>query len=91
MDSAVPADYRVKIKENEKRDKYVDLARELKTTTQGHKGDGETNCNRCTRNNPQKFVKGTGRIRNQRTTEDHPNCSIVKIGQNTEKGSGDLR
>ena len=30
MDFAVPADYRVKIKESKKRDKYLDLARELK-------------------------------------------------------------
>ena len=30
MDFAVPADYKVKIKENQKRDKYVDFARELK-------------------------------------------------------------
>ena len=30
MDFAVSADYGVKIKENEKRDKYLDLARELK-------------------------------------------------------------
>ena len=30
VDFAVPADHRVKIKENEKRDKYLDLARELK-------------------------------------------------------------
>ena len=30
MDFAVPADYRVKIKESQKRDKYLDLARELR-------------------------------------------------------------
>ena len=30
MDFAVPADHRVKLKENEKKDKYLDLARELK-------------------------------------------------------------
>ena len=30
MDFAVPADHRVKLKENEKMDKYLDLARELK-------------------------------------------------------------
>ncbi len=27
---AVPADYRINLKENEKKDKYLDLARELK-------------------------------------------------------------
>ena len=30
MDFAVSADYRVKLKESEKKDKYLDLARELK-------------------------------------------------------------
>ena len=30
MDFAVPADHRIKLKECEKRDKYLDLARELK-------------------------------------------------------------
>ena len=30
VDFAVPADHRVKLKESEKRDKYLDLARELK-------------------------------------------------------------
>ena len=30
MDFTVPADHKVNIKENEKRDKYLDLARELK-------------------------------------------------------------
>ena len=30
MDFAVPVDHRVKIKENKKRDKYLNLARELK-------------------------------------------------------------
>ncbi len=30
MDFAVPADHRIKFKENEKKDVYLDLARELK-------------------------------------------------------------
>ena len=30
MDFAVPADHRVKLKENEKKDKYLDLLKELK-------------------------------------------------------------
>ena len=32
VDFAVPADYKLKLKENEKRDKYQDFARELKKT-----------------------------------------------------------
>ena len=30
MDFSVPADHRVKLKENEKKDKYLDFARKLK-------------------------------------------------------------
>ena len=32
LDFAVPADHRIKLKECEKKDKYIDLARELKKT-----------------------------------------------------------
>ena len=34
VDFAVPADYRIKLKESEKKDKYLDLARELKKTVE---------------------------------------------------------
>ena len=44
VDIAVPADHWVKLKEGEKRDKYLDLARELKTKE--HESDGDTYCNR---------------------------------------------
>ena len=37
------------------------------------------------------LLKSTGGIGNKRMSRDHPNCSIVKIGQNTEKSLGDLR
>ena len=37
------------------------------------------------------LVKGTGRFENKRTSGDHPDSSIIKIGQNTEKSLGDLR
>ena len=88
IDLAVPADHRVKLKESEKRDKY--LARELKklrnikatvipivisalgTVTKG-------------------LIKGTGGFGNKGTSGDHPNYIIIKIGQNTEKSPGDLR
>ena len=35
---------------------------------------------------PKGLIKGLGILRNQRI-----NYSIIEIGQNTEKGSGDLR
>ena len=38
-----------------------------------------------------KIDTGTGGFRNKRTSGDHPNYSIIKIGQNTEKSPGDLK
>ena len=46
VDFAVPADHRIKLKECEKKDKYLDLDRELKKTVE-HAGDNYTNCNWC--------------------------------------------
>ena len=46
MDFAVLADPGIKLKECEKKDKYLDLARELKKTTE-HDGDDYTNCDWC--------------------------------------------
>ena len=43
---AVPGDHRIKLKENEKKDKYFDLAREIKKNTK-HEGDNYTNCDWC--------------------------------------------
>ena len=43
VDFAVPTDHRIKLKECEKKDKYVDLARELKKPME-HEGDDYTNC-----------------------------------------------
>ena len=46
VDLTDPADYRIKLKECEKKDKYLDLARELKQTME-HKCDDYTNCDWC--------------------------------------------
>ena len=53
----------MKIKESEKRDKYLDLARKKKKqnkkkTTMAHEDDGNTNCNWCTWNNYKGLIKG---------------------------------
>ena len=40
---------------------------------------------------PQKLGKAAERVGNQGTIRDHPNNSIVKIGQNTEKSHEDPR
>ena len=37
------------------------------------------------------ILKGAGRVGNRRTSRNHPNDGIVKVGQNTEKSPGDLR
>ena len=49
-----------------------------------HESDGDTNGNRCDRNDLKRIGKRTRRLRNQRTSEEHPNYNIIKIGQNTE-------
>ena len=46
VDFAVLADHRIKLKECEMKDKYLDLARELKKTME-HEGDDYTNCDWC--------------------------------------------
>ena len=42
----LPADHRIKLKECEKKNKYLELARELKKTME-HAGGNYTNCNWC--------------------------------------------
>ena len=54
-------------------------------------GDGDISCYWCTRNNPQRTGKWTGKFGNKRTSRDHPAYSIIKIGQNTEKSPRNLR
>ena len=45
-DFAVRVDHRIRLKECEKKDEYLDLSRELKKTME-HAGDNYTNCDRC--------------------------------------------
>ena len=46
VDFAVQADYRIKLKESEKKDKYQDLGRVLKKTME-HEGNDNTNRDWC--------------------------------------------
>ena len=55
-----------------------------------HKSDGDTICNCRARYSHQKIDNGTGGLGNK-TSGDHPNYSIVEIGQNTKKSPADLR
>ena len=57
-----------------------------------HEGDGDTNCNWFTWNDPQRLGKGAGKLRNQKASgETNLDYSIIKMGQNTEKSPGNLR
>ena len=90
MDFAVPADHRVKFKESEKKDKYLDLVRELKKTVE-YENDSDTNCNWYTRYSHRRIDTGTRGLGNMMTSGDYPNYCIIEIGQNTEKSPEDLR
>ena len=59
VDFPVLADHRVKLLEGEKRDKYLDLARELLKTME-HDSNGDTNCNWYTGYSHQRIDAGTG-------------------------------
>ena len=78
---AVSLDRILKIKENEKRDKCIDLARELKKmkitgipVVIGSLGS-----------------KVAGRVGNRRRSRDYPNYCIIEIGWKTETSPGDVR
>ena len=79
MDFAVPADDRIKLMEWEKKDKYHNLARELKKLW-----------NMKVTIIPVMLVTKGLLKGGRRTSGDHLNYSIIKKGQNTEKSSGDL-
>ena len=85
MDFAVPADHRIKLKESEKKDKYLDLARESKklwnmkvTIIPIMIGAFGT------------VTKGLGDLEIRGRVETIY-LYIIEIGQNTEKSPGDLR
>ena len=68
MNCVVPADLRVKLKENKKRDKYMDLAREFFKKTVEHESDGDTNYNWSSWYSHQRIGKGT-RLETIQTTK----------------------
>ena len=90
VDFAVPTDHRIKLKEGEKKDKYLDFAWELKKTME-HEGDYNTNRDWYFWHSPQRIIKGTGGLGNKMTSGDHSIYDIIENGQNTEECPGDLR
>ena len=87
VDFAVPADHRVKLKESEQRDKYLDLAKVLKKLS--NEGDGDTSCSRCTWTIPKILVKGLedleirGKVETIQTTALLRPARILRIGRET--------
>ena len=88
MDFAVPADHRVKLKKTKKRDKYQDLARELKKETMEYESYGETNCNWCTR---YRLAQGLEDLETRGRVETIQTTALLGSAKNSEKSPGDLR
>ena len=90
MDLAVPADYRVKIKESEKIDKYLDLSRELRkqwklrVTLIPIVIGGRWTVSKS-------FERGLAELKIRGRIGDNPNYCIVSVSQNTEKSPGDQK
>ena len=80
----VDFDDRVKLKESEKRERARELKKlwNMKVTVR---------YNWCTCNTHERIGKGTGGLRNKRTSGDHSNKGIDEIGQNAKKSLGDLK
>ena len=89
VDFALPADHRIKLKQCEKKYKYLDLARELKKLWNmqvtiipiviGAIGTVT-----------KGLLKGLEDLEVGGRVEDHPNDSIIGNGQNSNKSPGDL-
>ena len=90
VDFSVPADQKVKLKETEKKDNFLDLVRVFQKAVV-QESDDYTNCNWYTWYNHRRIGKGTGGLGNNRVSGDHPEYCSIEIGQNTEKSPGDLR
>ena len=89
VDFAVPADHRIKLKENEKKSSTSTLQGNWKSME--HEGDDYTNRDWWFLYSLQRIIKGTEELRGWKTSGDHPNYSIIENGQNTEKSPRDLR
>ena len=74
LDFALPAKHRVKLKEIETRDKYLDLVRGLKK----YESDGNTNYNCYTWRNLQRLVKGQGDLEIRGQVETIQTTALLK-------------
>ena len=80
VDFAIPVDHGVNIKENKKRDKYLDCARKLKKLWVTVKSIVIGVLEMV----PKNLERELKRVGNQRMTQDCQKYKIVKICQNTE-------
>ena len=64
--------------------------KELKKNME-HEGDNYTNRGWCFGYSHQRIIKGTWRLGNKWTSEDHPNYNIIENGQNIENSPRDFR
>ena len=55
-----------------------------------HESDVYTNHDWCSWYSHQRINKGTGGLRNKKTSGDHSNYCIIEISQNTEESPGDI-
>ena len=90
VDFTLSDDHKVKLKQSEEKNKFLDLARESKKNVE-HESDSYINCNWCSTLSHQRIYKMTGGLGKKRTSGDHPNNNIIEIGQNIEIGHGDLK
>ena len=86
VDFVVTSDHRVKLKESEKRGKYLEFTRK-KLPIMEPEGNWDINCNLW--DDSQRIGTRTGRRKNKRKSGEHSDYSIIKISQNTEKSPGD--
>ena len=91
VDFAVPADRRIKLKECEKKDKYLDHARELKKLWNMQVIIIPIVIGAFGTVTKGLIIKGTRGLGCWWTSGDHPNDNIVENCQNTKKSPGDYR
>ena len=79
VDFAVPADHRIKLKECKKKDKYLDLARELKKLWNVKVSIVPIVIGAFWYSN-KWIIKGPEGLGSWRTSGDHPNDSMIEDG-----------
>ena len=89
VDFVISVDLRVKIKDSEKRVKYIDLARQLKKTME-REGDKDTNCVRCTWESPKGLVKRLEDSEIRGKVEIVQTIALLRILRRVLKTCGDL-